>query len=49
MLDGKLLRQHEGILGEKKSICDCSRSNQMHYTDQITEIALYMRTISELP
>ena len=24
--------------------CNFSRSNQMHYTDQITEIALYLRT-----
>ena len=28
----------------KKTICDLSRSNQMPYTDLITEIAPYVRT-----
>ena len=30
-----------GLVGEKKPICDCSRSNK---TDQITEIAPYALT-----
>ena len=37
----------------KNPICDCSRSNQMPLTDQITEIAQRLRIscaqISELP
>ena len=34
-----------GHLGIKKNpICDCSRSNQMSYIGQITEIASYVRT-----
>ena len=32
-----------GLFGEKYPIC-CSRSNQMPSTDQITEIAPYIRT-----
>ena len=34
----------EGILGEKNPIYDSFPSNQMPDTDQITEIATYMRT-----
>ena len=36
----KMLRTHGGkyiFLLKKKSICDCSRSNQMPKTDQITD------------
>ena len=42
IVDGKMLRTHEGkkVFSERKyPICDCSRSYQMPYTDQITEIA----------
>jgi len=39
-----------GLFGEKKNpICDCTSSNQLPSTDQRTEIAAYMRPISELP
>ena len=38
------------FLLRKNSICDCSRYDQMPLTDQITEIAPYLRMlISELP
>ena len=30
--------------GEKNPICNCSRSNRMHATDKIIEIAPYVRT-----
>ena len=45
-LDGNMLRTHETIrlFGEKNPTCDCSRYDQMPYTDQVTEIAPYMRT-----
>ena len=41
------MRTHEEkyVSSDKKNpICDSSRSNLMSYTDQITEIASYMRT-----
>ena len=49
-----MLRMHEGNTSlrrrKKKQICDCSRSNRMPYTDQITEIAPYAcAPIYELP
>ena len=33
-----------GLFGEKNLICACSKSNQMPYTDQITEIASSVHT-----
>ena len=37
------------ISWDKKNICDCSRSKQMPWTDQITKIFPDVRTFSELP
>ena len=34
---------------KKNTICDCFRSNRKTWTDQITEIASYVCTHSELP
>ena len=42
MVTQNMLRTHEGLFGGKKS--DCSRSNQMHLTDLITDIAPNVRT-----
>ena len=41
-----MLRTHEGnfVFRKKNPIFDFSRSNQMPYTDQITLIALYVRS-----
>ena len=46
MITQKILRMHEEkcIFSLKNPICGCSRSNQMPITDQITEIAPYVRT-----
>ena len=52
MLTQNMLRTHEGkyAFSEKKSDCDCSRSKQMPYTDQITGDASYASTyFLELP
>ena len=38
-----------GFFGERNQSCECSQSNQMPYTDQITKIALTYAPISELP
>ena len=37
-------RREIGLFGEKKNVRDWSRSNKMHLTDQIAEIAPYVRT-----
>ena len=37
-------RRKIDLFGEKSPICDYSRSDQMPLTDQITEIAPYVRT-----
>ena len=43
-----LSEKNKGLFGENKNpIYDCTRSNQMPQTDQITEIAPQVRTISE--
>ena len=37
------------IFGKKHPNCDCSRCNQMPWTVKITEIAPYVRNLSEIP
>ena len=37
-------RRKEGLFWAKNPICDCSRTNQMPYTNQITKMAPYMCT-----
>ena len=39
-----LVKENRSFREEKKAIFNCSRSNQMLLTDQITETAPYMRT-----
>ena len=38
------MKESIGLYGEKDPICDCSWSNQMPETDQVTEIAPYVLT-----
>ena len=50
--NGKMLRMHEGKIGllkEKKTVCECSPSNQMPLTDQTREIAPNITHIFEPP
>ena len=46
MVIQNMLRTHTGkyVFSRENPICDCSPSNQMPLTDQITEIASYLRT-----
>ena len=39
-----MLRTHEVKFRRKKQSCECSRSHQMRYTDQITAIGSYLST-----